>query len=218
MNKKVLRMIFVVFCVITCTMLTISAKETFNKYNPNSVPATNYTTTNTVNTYINSVNAQNLELSKTDLTDITTTITFSESMSVDELTAYINAYNIDAVRLQARGYDKDGKRITFFSKTDLGIETTYQMLTDMAKDGNIEFAGVIGMYALIDSEYIQSAQNDGKTLLLDMSTDKQYNEGESASTFQTNATSATETTKQSFVNTIAWDAEDLGLVYYEVLE
>lgn len=218
MNKKIKRIISVAFCVMMCAILPISAKETFNAYNPNSVPATNCTTINTINSYINSVNAQNLQLSETDRSDIMATITFSKSMSVDELITYIDIYNIDAIRLQARGYDKEGKRITFFSKTDLGIETTYKMIIDMAKDGNVQFAGVIGMYARIDAEYIKDAQNNDKTLLLDLSTDGNYEKIESVSVFQSKAIADTKASKQSFAHSIAWDAEDLGLVHYEVLE
>ena len=217
MKKRFLKTIFVLFCILICTTLTTTADNISNKYNPDNAAVTNFTTDSTVNMYINSVNEQNSELIKTDAEDIITTITFSESMSADELTVYINNYKIEAVQLQARGYDKYGNRITFFSKTELGIDATFEMLANMANDDDIEFAGVIGMYALTDSTYINAIQNDEKTFLIDTSANEQYNES-FISTFQINAGTTTESTKRNFVNSIAWDAEDLGLVSYEVLD
>lgn len=207
-----------VFCILTCATLSISANEAFEKYNPDCADVTNFTTYNTINVYINSVNAQNTKLAETDFKDIATTITFSESMSDEELERYINSYNIEAVQLQARGYDKDGNRITFFSKTDMGIKMTFQLLKNMAKDDNIQFAGVIGMYALTDSAYINAIQNDTKTLLIDTSADKRYENKNSVSTYQTNLEGSIETTRRNFVNSVAWDAENLGIVFYDTID
>lgn len=158
----------------------------------------------------------NAELSEVVLDDIMTTITFSKSMNAAELEAYVKAYDINIVQLQARGYDKDGNRITFFSRTDKGLEETFRLLSELANSDEVVLAGAIGVYALTSSSSVRDIQNDKNTLLIDSSADQYYNDDTAVSGYERNATSSPDEEKNSFANSIAWDAEELGLVYYEV--
>lgn len=158
----------------------------------------------------------NAELSEVVLDDIMTTITFSKSMNAAELEAYVKAYDINIVQLQARGYDKDGNRITFFSRTDKGLEETFRLLNELANSDEVVLAGAIGVYALTSSSSVRDIQNDKNTLLIDSSADQYYNDDTAVSGYERNATSSPDEEKNSFANSIAWDAEELGLVYYEV--
>ena len=216
MNKRFIIGIVVVF--LLCTVLTISAINIFEKYNPDNTN-NKMVTSNSIKEYIDSINNFNLELATDTSKDIVSTITFSKGMSAIELEEYISKYDIEAVQLQARGYDTNGKRITFFSRTDIGIKNAFQTLEAMANSSNVKFAGVIGMYAFVNSECIDDIQIDSKTLLLDTSADEYFNDDKNISTMaQKNDEVVVDSKKQDFVHSIAWDAEDTGIVSYDVIE
>ena len=218
MKKHFLRIVFVVLSIFICITLTVSANSSFANYHPDNIAAKNFITNDTVNSYVNYVNVQSAYLATSNLGDISATITFSESMSSNELETYVSSYNIQTVQLQARGYDENGDRITFFSRTDAGIEKTYQILEEMARDGKIEFAGVIGMYVFIDSTCIEAIQKDEKTFLLDTSSNNYIVDENIISSVQTNEIISTEQNKSHFVHSIAWDIESLGIVSYNVID
>lgn len=216
MNKKFL--IGIVTAFFLCTVLTTSASSMFEKYNPNKT-SNSITTLNSIKVYMDSINDFNSELAKEKSKDVVSTITFSKGMSMIEMEEYISKYDIDAVQLQARGYDKNGKRITFFSRTDIGIKNALQTLETMANSSNVKFAGVIGMYAFVNSEYIDDIQSDAKTLLLDTSADEYFNDVKNASTTaQKKEEIIVGSKKQDFVHSIAWDAEDTDIVSYDVIK
>jgi len=220
MKKHFPKISILVGCILLCMTLTITAfaAVTSARYNPNNVTATNEKTANAMDEYIDSVNAQNMQLSKATLNDVITTITFSRSMTASDLEEYVNAYDIKIVQLQARGYDKYGNRITFFSRTDKGFEETFRMLNELAESDGVEFAGAIGLYALTSSKSVASIQADNRTLLIDTSADQYYNNEKAVSGNERNAAVTTEEVSHIFANSIAWDAEDLGLVQYKVTD
>ena len=213
MNKRFLIGIVTVFFL--STIFIISASNIFEKYNPDKTN-NRMATSNSIIEYIDSINNFNLKLVTDASKDVVSTITFSKGMSALEMEEYISKYDIDAVQLQARGYDTNGKRITFFSRTDIGIKNALQTLETMANSSNVKYAGVIGMYAFVNSEYIDDIQSDAKTLLLDTSADECFNDVKNASTAeQKNDEIIVDSKKQDFVHSIAWDAEDTGIVSYE---
>ena len=217
MKKHFHKISIVIGCILLCATLTITAVAAVNhtfSYNPNNT--TNTKNENAIKQYIDSINSMNAELSEVVLDDIMTTITFSKSMNAAELEAYVKAYDINIVQLQARGYDKDGNRITFFSRTDKGLEETFRLLNELANSDEVVLAGAIGVYALTSSSSVRDIQNDKNTLLIDSSADQYYNDDTAVSGYERNATSSPDEEKNSFANSIAWDAEELGLVYYEV--
>lgn len=220
MKKYLPKFSILIGCILLCMTLTITAfaAVTSARYNPNNVTATNEKTANAMDEYIDSVNSQNIQLSKVTLDDVITTITFSRSMTAADLEAYVKAYNIEIVQLQARGYDKYGNRITFFSRTERGFEETFRMLNELAESDGVEFAGAIGLYALTNSTSVTAIQADNRTLLIDTSADQYYNNEKAVSGNERNAAVAAEDVSHIFANSIAWDAEDLGLVYYEVTD
>lgn len=221
MKKYLSKIGLIVGCILLCAAITITAAVVAappSGYDPdNAVPA-NAITLDAVNEYIKSVNAQNEQLCKVQLEDVITTITFSRSLSAEELQAYVEAYDIEIVQLQARGYDKHGNRITFFSRTDKGFEETFRMLNELAESDGVELAGVIGMYALTKSTSLGAIQNDSRTLLVDTSADGYSKSNVAVSGSERNAALVTADSSYAFTNSIAWDAEDLGLVYYEVVK
>jgi|GEM_PF-648265 len=219
MKKHFHKISIVIGCILLCATLTITAVAAVNhtfSYNPNNTSITNTKNENAIKQYIDSINSMNAELSEVVLDDIMTTITFSKSMNAAELEAYVKAYDINIVQLQARGYDKDGNRITFFSRTDKGLEETFRLLSELANSDEVVLAGAIGVYALTSSSSVRDIQNDKNTLLIDSSADQYYNDDTAVSGYERNATSSPDEEKNSFANSIAWDAEELGLVYYEV--
>lgn len=220
MKKYFSKITILIGCVLLCMTFTIAAFAAVvsTKYNPNNVTATNEKTANDINEYIDSINSQNMQLSKTTLDDVITTVTFSRSMSAADLEAYVEAYDIEIVQLQARGYDKYGNRITFFSKTDKGFEETFRMLNELAESDDVEFAGAIGLYALTSATSVTAIQADNRTLLIDTSADQYYNNEKAVSGSERNAAVTAEDVSYIFANSIAWDAEDSGLVYYEVTD
>ncbi|MBQ7976970.1 MAG: hypothetical protein IJ300_14895 [Clostridia bacterium] len=219
MKKYLSKLIFIISCIILCVTLSVPAVAAINyslNFSSNDITETKVKTKNTINKYIESVNSMNTQLSEVVLDDVVTTITFSKSMDAEELERYVDAYNIEIVQLQARGYDKDGNRITFFSRTDKGLEETFRLLNELANSDEVVLAGAIGMYALTSSSSVSDIQNDNNTLLIDSSADQYHNDNTAVSGYERNVTSSPDEEKTSFANSIAWDAEELGLVYYEV--
>ena len=84
----------------------------------------------------------------------------------------------------------------------------------MAIDGKIKFSGVIGMYAIIDSKYIEVMQKDEKTFLLDTSANNYNVDENTTSSVYKNEIISTEKNENYFVHSVAWDIENLGLVSY----
>lgn len=219
MKKYLSKLSFIISCIILCLTLSVTAVAAINysfNFRSNDITETTAKTKNTINKYIESVNSMNTQLSEVVLDDVMTTITFSKSMDAEELERYVDAYNIEIVQLQARGYDKDGNRITFFSRTDKGLEETFRLLNELANSDEVVLAGAIGMYALTSSSSVSDIQNDKNTLLIDSSADQYYNDNTAVSGYERNAKSTPDEEKRSFANSIAWDAEEFGLVYYEV--
>lgn len=164
--------------------------------------------------YVTDAEEMNEILSAESLEDVLTTITFSEALSSDILQEYVETYNIEIVQIQARGFDTDGNRITFFSRTDKGIEETFEILADLAASDGVELSGVIGMYALIDSQTIQLIQADQYTYLADTSGDAFFSGNQNTYGIQRNTEEYGNTVSKAFPQSVAWEAEDLGLVDY----
>ena len=89
-------------------------------------------------------------------------------------------------------------------------------MSELANSDEVVLAGAIGVYALTSSSSVRDIQNDKNTLLIDSSADQYYNDDTAVSGYERNSTSSQDEEKNSFANSIAWDAEELGLVYYEV--
>lgn len=207
----------IVLCIIIAIAVVTVSGDTL-KYNPNNATATNLQTQSAMQDYISTVNSQNAQLSA-NLDDVVTTITFSKAMSATDIEQYVNTYDIEIVQLQARGYDASGNRITFFSRTDKGLDETFKLLEEQAKASNTNFAGAIGMYALTSSDKVTAIQNDSNTFLVDTSTDEQYRKS-TTTIFGTkkDTTISNDEVERVFSHSVAWDAEDLGLVDYKVAE
>ena len=156
------------------------------------------------------------EAATADLDDVITTITFSKAMSANDLKQYIDSYDIEIVQLQARGFDTSGNRVTFFSRTDKGLDETFRILEQQAQSSGADFAGAIGMYALTSSDKVTAIQNDANTFLVDTSTDEQYRKS-TTTIFGTkkDTTLSDDKVERVFSHSVAWDAEELGLVDYK---
>ncbi len=204
----------IIICIIIAIAVVTVSGDTL-KYNPNNATATNLQTQSAMQDYISTVNSQNAELSA-NLDDVVTTITFSKAMSAADIEQYVNTYDIEIVQLQARGYDASGNRVTFFSRTDKGLDETFSILEQQAQSSGADFAGAIGMYALTSSDKIADIQKDSNTFLVDTSTDKQYRKS-TTTIFGTkkDTTISDNEVKRVFSHSVAWDAEDLGLVDYK---
>lgn len=224
MKKHLSKISLIISCILLCATITVTAvsavasTNSSGTYNPNNASITNLKTTNAIEEYIESIELKNSKLTKVNLEDVMTTITFSKAMTANDIEAYVETYDIEIVQLQARGYDKYGNRITFFSRTDKGFEETFRMLNELAESDDVEFAGAIGMYALANSASVSAMQNDNRTLLVDTSADQYHNNNNTVQGNERNAKSSNEDESPAFTNSIAWDAEDLGIVYYSVAE
>lgn len=203
----------IIFCIVIVMAIVTVSGDTL-KYNPNNPTATNLQTKSAMQEYISAVNSQNAELSA-NLEDVVTTITFSKAMSATDIEQYVDLYDIEIVQLQARGFDKEGNRITFFSRTDKGLDKTFRILEQQSQTTNVDFAGVIGMYALISSDKVTAIQNDSNTFLVDTSTDEQYRKSTTTIFGTKKDTTKENDVKRIFSHSVAWDAEDLGLVDYK---
>lgn len=170
--------------------------------------------TNKLSGYVTEVGKMNQELSKQSIDNVITTITFSEALSNATLQEYVEKYDIRIVQLQARGFDADGNRITFFSRTDKGIDETYRMLNELAAGDGIDFVGVIGMYALTDAENIGIIQADRYTFLADTTGDAFFTGNQSTNGIQRNTAKYGDAVSKAFPQSVAWDAEELELVDY----
>lgn len=204
----------IILCIVIAVAVVTVSGDTL-KYNPNNATATNLQTKSAMQDYINTVKSQNAKLSA-DLDDVITTITFSKAMSANDLKQYIDSYDIEIVQLQARGFDTSGNRVTFFSRTDKGLDETFRILEQQAQSAGADFAGAIGMYALTSSDKVTAIQNDANTFLVDTSTDEQYRK--STTTIlgtKKDTTISDDKVERVFSHSVAWDAEELGLVDYK---
>lgn len=164
--------------------------------------------------YVADTEEMNQILSSESLEEALTTITFTEALSSDMLQEYVETYNIEIVQIQARGFDADGNRITFFSRTDEGIEETFSILAELASSDGVELSGVIGMYALTNSQTISLIQADQYTFLADTSGDAFFTGNQDTYGIQRNSEAYGNTVSKAFPQSVAWNAEDLGLVDY----
>lgn len=170
--------------------------------------------TDQLRSYIGNAEEKGAALAKESLEDVITTITFREALTAENLQAYVESYSIDIVQIQARGFDSEGNRITFFSRTDKGIEETYAILNELADSDGVQLTGIIGMYALIDSSAIDQIQKDRYTLVADTSADAFFSGKKSVSGNQRNYEQYKDSVSKVFPQSVAWEAEDIGLVDY----
>lgn len=199
-------------------ILTVAAVSSLS-YSPDSNGVVNLKSENAVNEYIDSIYRKNEQLAKGKIENMKSTITFSKAMNAAELEEYVNSYNLDSVQIQARGYDEEGNRITIFSDTYKGFDETFEIMQKMANESDVELAGAISIYAYVDSEYLTEIQDDTDTLLVDTSSDSHFEDSNNISTYILNAFSSdNDDGENGFTHSVAWDAEDLGLVYYEIAQ
>lgn len=206
-----------IICVlVVVTVLGFSGKSL--KYNPNNATATNLKTISAMQDYKTNVESENAKL-PSNLEDVISTITFSKAMSFDELKQYVESYDIEILQLQARGFDKSGNRTTLFSRADKGLDETFDILEFTLQSSSSDYAGIISMYALVNSNNIPSIQNDSNVFLVDTSNDEEYRKsitnifGTKKESFSTD-----NEIERVFPHSVAWDAEDLGLVSYQASE
>lgn len=177
-------------------------------------PSESNTTANKLWGYVAEVGEMNQDLSKQPMDNVITTITFSEALSNVTLQEYVEKYDIRIVQLQARGFDAEGNRITFFSRTDKGIDETYRILNELAAGDGVDFVGVIGLYALTDAENIGAIQADRYTFLADATGDAFFTGNQRTYGIQRNTEEYGDEVGKAFPQSVAWDAEELGFVDY----
>lgn len=130
---------------------------------------------------------------------IAATVTFSEKLSAVELATYCAEHNIVLERVQARGIDSTGKRVTFDSLVTKGIEETEKLLKTIAANEEIEFKGFVSAYAYVNPETLSTMQNDDLTYCVE--------------SVESNFTKATITDSNvytvSFPHSMAWQLENM---------
>ncbi len=214
--KKVIKRLLVTFsCILVCAAVIVFATSSSERLTTTEITPHEFKTVSEIQNYITAANTQNDQLIDTNLDKVMSTITFSEAITGKELAEFVETYDITIAQIQARGFDKSGNRITFFSRTDKGIIESVSELEKTATRTNIEFAGIIGMYSYVNSEYVKDIQNYEKTLLIDTSSDGFFGGHTSSSTYVRNGIDATGKRENAFTHSIAWKAEDLGLVDYQ---
>ncbi len=165
--------------------------------------------------YIDTVNSRNAELVEEGLTNVPATVTFSKAMTKEDLEKFVASYDIDILELQARKYDSNGNRATIMSRVDQGLDETFSLIELMGQSRGGVYVGVIGLNIVTNSETVAEIQKDDDVLLIDTSTDRYHISGRTSRSRNTsNSLFKEEDSGYSFANSLAWQAEDLGLVNY----
>lgn len=207
--KKTIIILSAVLILIVATVITVSG-DTF-RYNPNDATRANLNTVSAMQDYKAEVEAENTKL-PSNLENVISTITFSKAMSFDEFKQYVESYNIEILRIQARGFDKNGDRTTLYSRADNGLDKTFDLIELALQSSPSDYAGIISVYALVNSNDVEAIQNDNNTFLIDTSMDNYYRKN------VFNIFRKGDDPDLFFPHSVAWDAEDLGLADYRTAE
>jgi hypothetical protein len=159
-----------------------------------------------INDYVNAVKKENKDLNSCNYSDIITTITFVKPLTFEELDAYIGKYKITGIQLQVRGLQPDGVRTTLFTGASCDGDNSKTSIAWIEDNGD-SFIGIVGLYALIDSNEIIAVQDDPLTYLADTTNDKYVREIKDYMELVENG--------GGFVSNIAWYLEDLHIVGYD---
>ena len=173
--------------------------------------------------YESEIHVMNEWLLDSSVDDVITTITFARPLSFEEYESYTDKYEIQIVQLQIRGLSSDGTRTTIMTRTDMGRKETQKLVFEALAECESEFLGVIGMYALINSDQISKAIEDSLTYLADTSNDRFFSiyraSAEADADFKGNSDKFRNYEKgvslgKMFNNNLAWVLEDLGVNGY----
>lgn len=192
-NKSKVLFIFSVICILLLSGVSNASNDEFNQKQ------------NVLN-YVNIIQKQNMEYSKQEIGNIPVTITLTKAISLEELKTFVDNTEIEIVMVQARGFDQNGDRITFISKTHKGFDETQKILLSMAKEDNVEFSGYNAIFALVNTNNLEQIENNEFTYLADTSS---YNLNSYETANSTEDESNLDDTKYSFPHSLAWELEDL---------
>lgn len=175
-----------------------------------SAPNTDITASDSsfITEYVNDTNQMNEALESAGLNDIITTITFSKYVSFSEFEEFVNAHNLDIVRLQLRAIKSDGTRVTIFTNFDAQYKETVSLLEAEAQ---CTLIGIASCFALVDSNNLSALEADTLIYLADTSGDMYHQESLARNGMERNTVDESQKTA-TFPQPITWDLEDAGLM------
>lgn len=164
--------------------------------------------------YANEAALRNELLSEQSISDVITTITFSKYISFEELNDFVQKYDVDISQLQLRGIAETGERISIFTLTELGLAKTEELLKTQAAEMKCEIIGITGMYAYVDSVYLQEIIDDVYVYLVDTSGD-QFSLNNTATTCSERNASSANGERVGFPPPLTWALEDMGILTFD---
>lgn len=156
------------------------------------------------------VNEKINEIINGKLDDIKCTITFSKKISVSELSSFAVKDDIDIELVEVRflkGTDRYTSAIIFNGD----YEDLENEINTISKNMDIDYVGIIDVYAKVDSEILSNVMNHPDVYIADISGDAAV-----IGNYETNAMKRNETyvdnKLDSFPCALSWDLEDLKII------
>lgn len=154
--------------------------------------------------YSEEIKQANNSLIQQRIKDIPITVTLRDILDIEELENLSIKNGVEMVMVQARGYDSNGDRVTFMSKTHKGLKETDRILREMAIEDNVKFVGYISFFAISDYEVVEKLQENEHVFLVD------------TSSYSIEQQHARENGKGvCFPHPLSWELESVGAEKYE---